>query len=157
MYKRQAPQTLGEAISILGDGTVLTTTASGGNTITVTAANAAADGSTKGVATFNATHFSDNGSGLISADPFQVTGDDGTGRNIVAGDTLSILGTSAQGISTTSAAGQVTVTAANATLTTKGVAKFSTNADSAGDTAAIKQFALSGGDVAIAVVDGGTY
>ena len=152
-----APQTLGEAISILGDGTVLTTTASGGNTITVTAANAVANGSTKGVATFNATHFSDNGSGVISLDPFQVTGDDGTGRNILPGDTFSVLGTSSQGITTASAAGQVTISANNATLTTKGVASFGANADSAGDTAAIKQFAVSSGAVSISVIDGGTY
>jgi hypothetical protein len=44
------------------------TTAFANNTLTITGTNAAADGSTKGVAAFTAADFNDNGSGLLSID-----------------------------------------------------------------------------------------
>lgn len=57
-----------------GSGTITSVTgtspiaSSGGTTPAISIANALADGSTKGAATFNASDFNDNGSGLISLD-----------------------------------------------------------------------------------------
>jgi hypothetical protein len=52
--------------------------------------------------------------------------DTGTGT-VALGGTLNIIGTSAQGVSTSTANSDVTITVADATTTTKGVASFSAN------------------------------
>lgn len=69
--------------------------------------------------------------------------DSGTGT-VSLGGTLTVNGTSAQGISTSVATGTITVTAANATTTTKGVASFNT-----------ASFSVSSGAVSLNTVDVG--
>ena len=154
-----AAATLGETITIAG-GTGMATTATG-STVTINGTNAAADGATKGIASFNATHFT-SASGNISANDITLTsGDDqnGAGSGIAAtiGESFNIFGDFDQGIQTNIASGNLIVTGRNATVSSKGVASFSTYADSANDPLAIRQFTITNGDVALTTVDGGTY
>ena len=154
-----AAATLGETVTIAG-GTGMSTTATG-TTVTINGTNAAADGSTKGIASFNATHFT-AASGNISANDITLTsGDDqnGAGSGIAAtiGESFNIFGDFDQGIQTNIASGNLIVTGRNATVSSKGVASFSTYADSATDPQAIRQFTITNGDVALTTVDGGTY
>ena len=154
-----AAATLGETITIAG-GTGMATTATG-TTVTINGTNAAADGSTKGIASFNATHFT-AASGNISANDITLTsGDDqnGAGSGIAAtiGESFNIFGDFDQGIQTNITSGNLIVTGRNATVSSKGVASFSTFADSASDPQSIRQFTITNGDVALSTVDGGTY
>ena len=154
-----AAATLGETVTIAG-GTGMSTTATG-TTVTINGTNAAADGSTKGIASFNATHFT-AASGNISANDITLTsGDDqngaGSGISATIGESFNIFGDFDQGIQTNIASGNLIVTGRNATVSSKGVASFSTYADSASDPQAIRQFTITNGDVALTTVDGGTY
>jgi len=154
-----AAATLGETLTIAG-GTGMATTATG-STVTINGTNAAADGSTKGIASFNATHFT-AASGNISANDITLTsGDDqnGAGSGIAAtiGESFNIFGDFDQGIQTNITSGNLIVTGRNATVSSKGVASFSTFADSASDPQSIRQFTITNGDVALTTVDGGTY
>ena len=154
-----AAATLGETLTIAG-GTGMSTTATG-STVTINGTNAAADGSTKGIASFNATHFT-AASGNISANDITLTsGDDqnGAGSGIAAtiGESFNIFGDFSQGIQTNITSGNLIVTGRNATVSSKGVASFSTFADSANDPLSIRQFTITSGDVALTTVDGGTY
>ena len=138
----------------------MSTTATG-TTVTINGTNAAADGSTKGIASFNATHFT-AASGNISANDITLTsGDDqngaGSGISATIGESFNIFGDFDQGIQTNIASGNLIVTGRNATVSSKGVASFSTYADSATDPQAIRQFTITNGDVALTTVDGGTY
>lgn len=154
-----AAATLGETVTIAG-GTGMSTTATG-TTVTINGTNAAADGSTKGIASFNATHFT-AASGNISANDITLTsGDDqngaGSGISATIGESFNIFGDFSQGIQTNITSGNLIVTGRNATVSSKGVASFSTYADSATDPQSIRQFTITNGDVALTTVDGGTY
>lgn len=153
------PSTHGVTIS--GTSAQGITTSGSGSTVTITAANAAADGSTKGVAAFNSTNFS-AASGVISTEDITLySGDDqngqGSGIAATAGESFNIYGDFSQGIQTTITSGNLIVTGRNATTTSKGVASFGAYADSATDPLAIRQFTITSGDVALTTVDGGTY
>jgi len=147
--------------AIEGDSAQGVTTSGSGATVTITTANAAADGSTKGVATFNSTNFNAS-SGVISSENIAFTSGndvdgDGSTLNKTLGGTLKIYGDHSQGITTSVASGNLLVAGRNATTSSKGVASFGTNADSASDPLSIKQFTITSGDVALSTVDGGTY
>lgn len=144
-------KTLGETVSIVGLSTQGVSTSVSGGAVQITVQNAAADGSTKGVAAFDATNFS-AASGVITSNDLTLAGGTGTAAATL-GETLTITGSGA--ISTSATGTTLTVAAANATLTSKGVASFGGWADSAG--AGIRQFSVTNGDVSLAVVDGGTY
>ena len=62
-----AAETLGGSISVSGTAAQGISTSATGTAITLTIADAVANATTKGVATFNTTNFSDNGSGVISS------------------------------------------------------------------------------------------
>ena len=145
--------TNGGSFTIGGNSAQGISTSGSGSEITITAANATV--STKGVASFSTTNFIVS-SGAVSTQ--NLTFGSGTGTAAATlGGTITIAGTSSQGITTSATGSIVTVNANNATLTTKGVVKFDTYADSATDPNAIRQFTLTGGSVALAVIDGGTY
>ena len=148
-----AAATLGETLTITGNASQGISTSAAGTTVTVTAANAAADGSTKGVAAFNATNFS-AASGVISSVDITINGGTGSAAATL-GESFTITGNASQGVSTSAAGTTITATVANATLTTKGVVKFDTYADSAGE--GTRQFTITSGSVALTAVDGGTY
>ena len=140
----------GGGITISGNSSQGISTSGSGSTITITAADAVADGSTKGVATFNSTHFSD-ASGVISANDITLySGDDvnGQGSGIAAtiGESFNIYGDFSQGIETTVSGGNLLVAGRNATTTSKGVASFDSD-----------QFTVTAGAVEISQIDGGTY
>lgn len=140
----------GGVITISGNSSQGISTSGSGSTITITAADAVADGSTKGVATFNSTHFSAS-SGIISANDITLySGDDvnGQGAGIAAtiGESFNIYGDFSQGIETTISGGNLLVAGRNATTTSKGVASFDSD-----------QFTLTAGAVEISQIDGGTY
>ena len=111
---------------ILTAGTGISVTP-GSGIITVAGTDAAADGSTKGIATFNATHFSAS-SGIISADDITLSGQTGTAAATL-GETFSIEGETTNNTITTAATGTtLTISAAIASATQKGAASFnSTN------------------------------
>lgn len=145
-----AAATLGETFTITGASAQGISTSATGTTVTVTAANAVADGSTKGVATFNATHFSD-ASGVISANDITLySGDDVNGQQTgiaaTVGESFNIYGDFDQGIQTTITSGNLIVTGRNATVTTKGVASFDSDI-----------FTVTAGAVTVTTIDGGTY
>jgi hypothetical protein len=148
-----AAATLGETLSIVGTAAQGISTSATGTTLTITAANAAADGSTKGVASFNATNFAAS-SGIISSEDITINGGTGSAAATL-GESFTITGEAAQGVSTTATGTTITTTVANATLTTKGVTKFDTYADSAGE--GTRQFTITSGSVALTTVDGGSY
>jgi len=140
----------GGGITISGNSSQGISTSGSASTVTITAADAVADGSTKGVATFNSTHFSD-ASGIISANDITLySGDDvnGQGSGIAAtiGESFNIYGDFSQGIETTISGGNLLVAGRNATTTSKGVASFDSD-----------QFIVTAGAVEISQIDGGTY
>jgi hypothetical protein len=148
-------------VTIAGTSAQGISTSGSGSTITITAANAAADGTTKGVAAFNSTNFS-AASGVISTEDITLySGDDqngqGSGIAATAGESFNIYGDFSQGIQTNITGGNLIVTGRNATVSSKGVASFGAYADSATDPLAIRQFTITSGDVALTTVDGGTY
>jgi len=145
-----AAATLGETLTIAGTSGQGISTSATGTTVTITAANAAADGSTKGVAAFNATHF-DAASGVISAaDITLYSGDDQNGQSTgiaaTIGESFNIYGDFDQGIQTNVASGNLVVTGRNATVTTKGVASFDSDI-----------FGVTSGAVTVETIDGGSY
>jgi hypothetical protein len=111
---------------ILTAGTGISITP-GSGIITVAGTDAAADGSTKGIATFNATHFSSS-SGIISADDITLSGQTGTAAATL-GETFTIQGETTHNTITTAATGTaLTISAAIASASQKGAASFnSTN------------------------------
>lgn len=116
---------LGDTFNIAG-GSGITTTVSG-DEVTVAGDDAAADGSTKGVATFLAADF-DAASGVVSLDNTvakTLSGD--TGSASATTHNIQIAGTDAQGIDTSATGSVVTVTAKDATAAQKGVASFSSD------------------------------
>jgi hypothetical protein len=142
----------GSGITIAGNSSQGVSTDANGvtKTITITVADAAADGTTKGVATFNSTNFSAS-SGIISANDITLySGDDvnGQGSGIAAtiGESFNIYGDFSQGIETTISGGNLLVAGRNATTTSKGVASFDSD-----------QFIVTAGAVEISQIDGGTY
>ena len=142
----------GGGITISGNSSQGVSTSGNGssNTVTITVADAVADGSTKGVAAFNSTHFSD-ASGIISANDITLySGDDvnGQGAGIAAtiGESFNIYGDFSQGIETTISGGNLLVAGRNATTTTKGVASFDSDI-----------FTVTAGAVTVTAIDGGTY
>jgi hypothetical protein len=142
----------GSGITITGNSSQGVSTDANGitKTITITVADAAADGTTKGVATFNSTNFSAS-SGIISANDITLySGDDvnGQGSGIAAtiGESFNIYGDFSQGIETTISGGNLLVAGRNATTTSKGVASFDSD-----------QFTVTAGAVEISQIDGGTY
>ena len=112
---------------ILTAGTGISIT-EGAGIITVAGTDAAADGTTKGIATFNATHFSAS-SGLITANDITLTADDAGTAQATIGEGFTVQGDQNNGAITTSASGTtLTVSAELATASQKGVASFnSTN------------------------------
>jgi len=143
---------------ILQSGTGISVT-EGAGIITIAGTDAAADGTTKGIATFNSTNFSASSGVISAADITFSAGDDNSGSSGTTtrtlGGTLNIHGDFSQGIQTTASAGQILIVGRNATVSSKGVASFGTYADSAGE--GTRQFTLTSGDVAINAVDGGFY
>jgi hypothetical protein len=134
-------KTLGGTLTITGASSQGISTSIVSNEIQVTAANAAADGSTKGVAAFNSTHFS--GTGVISANDITLTSQSGSAAATI-GETFTINGS---GPITTSASGTtLTVGIANATVNTAGIAQFDSD-----------EFDVTGGLVTIDTIDGGSY
>jgi hypothetical protein len=108
---------------ILTPGTGISITP-GSGIITVAGTDAAADGSTKGIATFNATHFSAS-SGIISADDVTLSAQTGTAAATL-GETFTIQGETTDNTITTAATGTtLTISAAIASATQKGAASFS--------------------------------
>ena len=81
-----------------------------------------------GIATFDGTHFSVDVSGDVTAADITLAGGSGTAAATL-GETFTIAGTSAQGISTSATGTTVTITAANAAAdgSTKGVAAFNSS------------------------------
>jgi len=115
---------LGETLVVAG-GTGITTTVSDNN-ISIAGDNAAADGSTKGVATFVSQDFDDT-TGIISLDNSvakSIASDSGTAT--FSSHQATIAGTDAQGIDTSATGTTVTITAKDATDSQKGVASFAT-------------------------------
>lgn len=108
---------------ILTEGTGIGITA-GAGIITIAGTDAAADGTTKGIATFDATNFNAS-SGVISAADITLTADDAGTAQATIGEGFTVQGDQNNGAITTSATGTtLTVNAELATTTQKGVASF---------------------------------
>lgn len=108
---------------ILTAGTGIGITA-GAGIITIAGTDAAADGTTKGIATFDATNFNAS-SGVISAADITLTADDAGTAQATIGEGFTVQGDQNNGAITTSATGTtLTVSAELATTTQKGVASF---------------------------------
>ena len=112
---------------ILTAGTGISVTP-GAGIITIAGTDAAADGSTKGVAAFNSTHFSAS-SGVISANDITLTADDLGTATATIGEGFTVQGDQNNGAITTSATSTtLTISAEYASSTQAGVASFnSTN------------------------------
>lgn len=143
---------------ILTAGTGISVT-EGSGIITIAGVDAAADGSTKGIAAFNATNFSAS-SGVISAANItfsagdDVSGEVGTTTRTLGG-TINIHGDHSQGIVTSTTAGQILIVGRNSTRTSKGVVQLGGFADSAGE--GTYQFTYSSGSATLTTIDGGSY
>ena len=97
----------------------------------------------KGVASFDATHFSVT-SGNVTAQDITFTAGDATTAPVTIGETLTING---DGVITTSATGStLTVSVQDASISQKGVAQFDSD-----------QFTVTSGLATVAVIDGGTF
>lgn len=113
---------------ILTEGTGIGITA-GAGIITISGTDAAADGTTKGIATFDATNFNAS-SGVISAADVTLTADDAGTASATIGEGFTVQGDQNNSAITTSASGTtLTINAvlANATAGQKGVASFDTS------------------------------
>ena len=113
---------------ILTAGTGISITP-GSGIITVAGTDAAADGTTKGIATFDATNFN-AASGVISAADITLTADDAGTAQATIGEGFTVQGDQTNSAITTSATGTtLTINAvlANATAGQKGVASFDTS------------------------------
>jgi len=145
-----ASATLGETFTIDG-GTGITTTATG-TTLTITGDNALADGSTKGIAAFNADHFNTTaGDGVIDLENMHITtGTDGNTAegNVASGNGFTFNGNASRGITVNSVDGGQTLTfsAVNADFDQKGVSSYDSD-----------NFSVDAGFVSISAIDGGTY
>ena len=138
-------------ITIAGTAAQGVSVSGAGSTATVTVGDAAADGSTKGVAAFNSTNFS-AASGVISTENITVAGTNGASAAVTNGGTLTFAtdsrsGTTSTGITTQVIGGNLQVRQVAASTTVRGAALF---ADS--------DFEVDGaGAIAIKTVDGGTF
>lgn len=77
----------------------------------------------KGIASFNSTNFT-VASGAVTANDISFTTDGAGSVDKTLGETVSIIGLSTQGVSTSISGGAVQVTVQNASTTAKGVAQF---------------------------------
>ena len=142
-----ANATLGESFTITGGSSPISTTASG-TSVTLAIADAAADGSTKGVAAFNATNFS-AASGVITTDAITVTTSNSNTVTMNNGGGLTFAADTAAnpaGISTHVVSGEIQIRQQIGNTSQRGAAQF---ADS--------DFEMVNDIVAIKAIDGGTF
>jgi len=147
------------ALAIEGTSAQGISTNGSAGTVTITAANAAADGSTKGVAAFTSGQFS-SASGVISAENITIQSGDDVNGNAASitktlGDTLTVYGDHSQGIVTSVSSGNILVAGRNSTRSSLGVISLGGYADSAGE--GTFQFTYSSGNATLTTVDGGSY
>jgi hypothetical protein len=126
---------VGDTLTFAGATTPITVAVTN-NTVTVAVADATA--SAKGLASFNTSGFVvTSGDVALKGDVAQsISGDSGSATPST--NSVYIVGTSAQGISTSGTANTLTITASDATSSQKGVASFNT-----------ASFAVTSGDVTI--------